>query len=205
MAKICGYAAKEILSQPSLLAAAMLVPSHWYTDPPKAAPRGKNINIAGTGGLGPIALRANDTFVLRCCANSRRQYTRHGQQLTIEREFTQRYKPIDRIGRNHAQCHKHAKSNQHIEMRAFFLHIGGGKVDEDALACSCTPMLASAARTRSRDSATALSGRPGMVNAGSPAPKYLHLDRQRFNSLKCDCVNASNHKTPSANGEYDES
>jgi hypothetical protein len=51
---------------------------------------------------------------------------------------------------------------------AFLGDIGRGEVDGDPFWGRAKPSAASAARTRSRDSATALSGNPTTVKAGSP-------------------------------------
>jgi len=51
---------------------------------------------------------------------------------------------------------------------AFLGDIGRGEVDGIRFGGSAKPSAASAARTRSRDSATALSGNRTTVKAGSP-------------------------------------
>jgi hypothetical protein len=53
-------------------------------------------------------------------------------------------------------------------MAALLEHIGGGEVDGIRRGGNPRPSEASAARTRSRDSATALSGNPTTVKAGNP-------------------------------------
>ena len=60
---------------------------------------------------------------------------------------------------------------------------------------SACPMAFSAPRTRSRLSATALSGSPTMVKAGSPGPILdLHIDRARLDALERDCGDTREHR-----------
>jgi hypothetical protein len=53
-------------------------------------------------------------------------------------------------------------------MTAFLRQIGGRQIDGDALGGIARPEAFNAARTRSRDSATALSPRPTTVNTTLP-------------------------------------
>ena len=56
------------------------------------------------------------------------------------------------------------------------------------------PSAPSAARTRSRDSATALSGKPTMVNAGKPRrDSHLHVDADGLDPLECDRIHPRDH------------
>ena len=60
---------------------------------------------------------------------------------------------------------------------------------------SARPMAFSAPRTRSRLSATALSGRPTMVKCGHPRPDlHLHIDRPRLDALKGDGGDPGKHR-----------
>ena len=70
-------------------------------------------------------------------------------------------------------------------MAAFLGEVGGCEIDGMRLGGSASPMAFSAPRTRSRLSATALSGSPTMVKAGSPGPIWtLHVDGARLDALR---------------------
>ena len=59
---------------------------------------------------------------------------------------------------------------------------------------SARPIAASEARTRSRLSATALSGSPTTANAGRPwRDLHLHIDVEHVDALKRDGVDAGDH------------
>ena len=65
---------------------------------------------------------------------------------------------------------------------------------------SARPIAASAARTRSRLSATALSGRPTMVNVGRPDGQLdLHLDGAGFEAEIGDSGDGRGHQAPPPN------
>ena len=62
------------------------------------------------------------------------------------------------------------------------------------LAGSARPEAISAERTRSRDSATALSARPTIMKATLPgADLHLHVDRARVDALEGDGGDARDH------------
>ena len=61
-----------------------------------------------------------------------------------------------------------AQRDRQIVVAAFLRQIGGGQIDCDATGGQRQPEAINAARTRSRASATALSGRPTMAKAGIP-------------------------------------
>ena len=66
------------------------------------------------------------------------------------------------------------------------------------LAGSARPEAFSAARTRSRDSATALSPRPTSVKTDiAVSDLHLHVDRPGLDALEGHCRNSHNHGTPS--------
>ena len=80
-------------------------------------------------------------------------------------------------------------------MRAFLGQVGGREVDRDPPAAAATrPIAASAAWTRSRLSATALSGRPTTRNLGRPlGDLHLHLDGARLQPQKRDRGDMRDH------------
>ena len=62
---------------------------------------------------------------------------------------------------------------------------------------SASPEASSAARTRSRASDTALSGRPDHVERRQPGRDlHLHVDGARLDALECHGGYALDHATP---------
>jgi len=157
--------------------------------------RREDINIPRKGCFRAVIRGANNPFVLGTRPKRRGQHPRYGLQLAIERQFTQRNKSLQRIGRNHAQCDEHRKRNRHIEMRAFFLYISRGKVHQNTLGGQLH-----AHGTQGRPHPLTRFGhrfirQPHHRKGRQPRPQmHLHLDRQGLNPLKCNGVNTCDHK-----------
>ena len=82
-------------------------------------------------------------------------------------------------------------------MAALFRHVGRREITVMRLAGSARPEAINAERTRSRNSATALSPRPTMVKATVPdGDLHLDVDRSRLHALKGYRRYARNHVRP---------
>ena len=87
----------------------------------------------------------------------------------MKRQLTKHQRAIKRVARHTAYGHQKTKGDWQIEMRAFLDDIGRRQIDGDAFRWQRQPDGGQrAARTRSRDSATALSASPTMAIAGRP-------------------------------------
>ena len=97
--------------------------------------------------------------------------TRRRPSRSIRRaQLAEHAEAFDGVARDGADRRHQPERDGKVVMTALLGEIGGSEIDGDAFRRQPEPDRVSAPRTRSRLSATALSGRPTMVKAGSPGP-----------------------------------
>ncbi len=97
-----------------------------------------------------------------------RQHARDRGQRAVEGELAERREALQRVGWNGADGGHDAERDRQVVVRALLRQVGRREVDDDAPAGRASPEAVRAARTRSFDSATALSGRPTSTKATAP-------------------------------------
>ncbi len=142
-------------------------------DEGKQRGRRQNLDPVRPGRLGPASLRADDAAALRRSRKCGGQHPGNRGDRPIEGQFAQRRLADDLVPRQNAETDQQADRDRQIEMAAFLEQIGGARLTVIRFGGRARPSAPRAARTRSRDSAPALSGKPTMVKAGSPGETPL--------------------------------
>ena len=117
----------------------------------------------------PAIGRADDAAARAAAASAASSTPATRVKRAVERHLAQGGVAAELVLRQHLHLGQQAERDRQVEMAAFLQHVGRREIDRDAPRRQREAEHgASAARTRSRDSATALSGRPTTLNAGSP-------------------------------------
>ena len=92
----------------------------------------------------------------------------HGAQLAAERELANEGAVLELLRRHLAAGGQQPDRDREIEARTRLAQCAGARLTVSRFCGNSRPELSRAARTRSRDSRIARSGRPTSVNVGSP-------------------------------------
>ncbi len=160
--------APEAMRMAGAGAESTCTPAHMIGELDERARR-DDPHVAGRpGGFRPALVRADEAMTTPARRDRRGQHAGHRRDRAVEGELAEHGHAIEAIGGNRADGGHDAECDRQVEVAALLGQVGGGEVDDNPARGSASPEATRAAFTRSRDSPTALSGRPTSTKATAP-------------------------------------
>ena len=118
----------------------------------------------------------------------------HRRDRAVERQFAEHDEVAELVAGHGAERRHQAERDRQIVVAALLGQVGRREVDDDPLVRQRQAARVQRRRTRSRLSATALSGRPTMPMYSARRDVHLHVDRHRLDALKRNRRDVCHHR-----------